>query len=356
MPVKSPSLADIEVVAPNFNRRYSGVTSTIIRLVSLQAKMVNIVGTGPNLPDEVPQISIPRLLRLAVTAPTVRPFRIWHARRNIEMLAGLLLKHVLRSPVKLVFTSAAQRRHSAYTQFLIRQMDTVIATTAKARSYLQVPANVIMHGIDIETFVPTVDRSANWAAGGLPGRFGIGCFGRIRHQKGTDLFVETMIQVLPDFPDFTAVILGLATPGNADFKNRLKEKIAEAGLGDRIRLLGELPMADVVAWFARLSLFIAPQRWEGFGLTPLEAMASGVPVVATTVGAFPEIIVEGETGRLVPPDDLAAMESATRDLLADPVRLAAMSKSARRHVAENFPIRGEAERINEVYETLWNGT
>ncbi len=79
-------------------------------------------------------------------------------------------------------------------------------------------------------------------------------------------------------------------------------------------------------------------------------MASAVPVVATTVGAFPEIVVEGETGHLVPPDDPDAMESATRDLLANPVRLANMSLSARRHVEEKFPIRGEAKRIVEVYE------
>ena len=251
MPVNSPLLADIEVATPNFNRRYSGVTSTIARLVPLQAETVKIVGIGPNLPRDIPQISAWDLLRMAFTRPSIRPVRIWHARRNIDMLAGLLLKHVLRSPVKLVFTSAAQRHHSAYTRFLIRQMDAIIATTAKAKGYLQVPATVIMHGVDIDTFIPTADRDADWAAGGLPGRFGIGCFGRIRHQKGTDLFVETMIRVLPDYPEFTAVILGLATPNNLNFENRLKDRIADAGLSDRIRFLGELPMAEVVAWFRR---------------------------------------------------------------------------------------------------------
>lgn len=354
MPVKFPSLADVEVVAPNFKRRYSGVTSTIFRLVPLQAETVKIVCTGPNLPSGLPQISAWDLLRMAFTRPSSRPFRIWHARRNVEMLAGFLLKHVLRSPMKLVFTSSAQRHHTAYTRFLIRHMDAVIATSAEAESYLQVPAKVIMLGVDIETFVPAADRRADWAAGGLSGTCGIGCFGRIRHQKGTDLFVETMIRVLPDFPDFTAVILGLATANNAAFENDLISRIAAAGLSDRIRFLGELSMAEVVAWFRRLSLFIAPQRWEGFGLTPLEAMASAVPVVATTVGAFPKMVVEGETGYLVPPDDLASMERATRDLLADPARLTTMSKSARRHVEEHFPLRGEAERIIAVYEMVWN--
>ena len=62
MPVKSPSFADIDVIAPNFNQRYSGVASTIVRLVPLQAETVNIVGTGSNLPGNVPQISAWNLL------------------------------------------------------------------------------------------------------------------------------------------------------------------------------------------------------------------------------------------------------------------------------------------------------
>ena len=190
MPVENQTLAEFEVIAPNFNRRYSGVASTIVRLVPLQAETVNIVSVGFNLPGDVAQISAWKLLRMALTRPAAKPFRIWHARRNIEMLAGLLLKHVIRSPMKLVFTSAAQRHHTAYTRFLIRHMDAVIATTAKAKTYLQVPASVIMHGLDTEAFSPAADRRADWAAGGLPGRFGIGCFGRIRHQKGTDLFLS----------------------------------------------------------------------------------------------------------------------------------------------------------------------
>jgi len=355
VPVNSLSLAEIEVIAPNFNRRLSGVTSTILQLVPLQAEKVKIVGIGPNLPRNLPQISTLQLLRMAFRQPTERPFRIWHARRNIEMLAGLLIKYLLRSPLKLVFTSASQRHHTAYTRFLIRQMDAVIATSTKTKTYLRVPARVIMHGIDTETFFPAADRNAEWAAGGLPGKFGIGCFGRIRHQKGTDLFVDTMLRVLPDFPDFTAVIIGLATAENARFEAALKGRIAAAGMSERIYLLGEMLIAEAAVWYRRLSLFIAPQRWEGFGLTPLEAMASGVPVIATTVGAFPEIVVEGETGHLIPPDDLDAMEQATRKLLCDPARHSAMSEAARRHVENRFPLRGEANRIIEVYQALWSG-
>ena len=102
-----------------------------------------------------------------------------------------------------------------------------------------------------------------------------------------------------------------------------------------------------------LDLFIAPQRWEGFGVTPLEAMASGVPVVATTVGAFEELVVEGETGSLIPPGEVAPMAEAAARWLDDPAALAKASVAAREHVARAFSLESEADGINAVYERLW---
>ena len=107
----------IAVIAPNLKKRYSGVTSTVLRLVPLQCRTIAIASVGPKLPPDIPQIRIRDLF----TMPRRR--RVWHARRNTEMLAGLALKHILRQPLRLMFTSAAQRHHSAYTRWLIRRMD-----------------------------------------------------------------------------------------------------------------------------------------------------------------------------------------------------------------------------------------
>jgi mannosyltransferase len=102
-----------------------------------------------------------------------------------------------------------------------------------------------------------------------------------------------------------------------------------------------------------LALFVAPQRWEGFGLTPLEAMATGVPVVATDVGAFPELVVDGVTGGLIGHDDLPAMVSAAAALMDDAKAREAAARAALMHVRENFPLEKEAGKINAVYEALW---
>ena len=185
----APDIRDIEVIAPNLKKRLSGVTATIARLVPLQAGMIGIAATGPGLPAHVPQIPLSRLFLM----PRTRS-RVWHARRNTEMLLGLILKHVFRRKLKLLFTSASQRRHSLYTKFLIGQMDGVIATSQKTAAYLERKAEVILHGIDTDGFSPPGDRAALRRELSLPEDHVImGCYGRIRAQKGTDAFVDAAL-------------------------------------------------------------------------------------------------------------------------------------------------------------------
>ena len=340
----------IEVVAPNLKRRLSGVTSTIVQLVPVQARTFRIAVIGPGLPPHLPRLraaQLPALLR----RPATRPFRIWHARRNVEMVAGLLLQRLFRAPLKLVFTSAAQRRHKPFTKWLIRRMDAVIATGARSGSFLDVPHKVVMHGVDTAHFRPgeTFEESAEGA--GFPSRRLVGCFGRVRHQKGTDLFVAAMLQLLPRFPDWSAVITGRVTGENEGFAAELQRRVGEAGLGTRVLFLGEVP--DVAVWYRRLDLFVAPSRNEGFGLTPLEAMASGTAVVASDAGAYPEMVEADVTGAVVPAGDGAALTAAIRRYMEDPALAAAHGANGLRSVTARFPLEKEADGIARVYEALW---
>ncbi len=345
-------MSAVDVIAPNFKKRLSGVTSTIVQLVPLQARTLGIATFGPGLPDSLPKMrwwQLPALLR----RPKGRPFRIWHARRNVEMIGGLVLKHVFRAPLRLVFTSAAQRHHKPFTKWLIARMDAVIATSARSGSYLNVPHKVIMHGVDLERFHPPASPDDEWAASGLPGRYGVGCFGRVRHQKGTDLFVDAMVRLLPDHPDWTAVITGRITAEHAGFARDLERRVAEAGLSSRILFLGEVP--DVKIWYRRISLYVAPSRNEGFGLTPLEAMASHTAVVASDAGAYAEMIEPGRTGGVVPAGDGEALTNAVRPYLADPAKAQTHGANALADVRARFALAREAEAIGGVYEHLWSG-
>lgn len=346
----APDIHDIEVIAPNLKRRLSGVTATIVRLVPLQAKMIGIAATGPGLPPHVPHVALSRLFLM----PRDR-LRVWHARRNTEMLLGLVLKTLFRRRLKLLFTSASQRKHSGYTRHLIACMDGVVATSRKSAAYLEREPEVILHGIDTEGFSPAADRAALRRRLGLPEDHTIlGCYGRIRAQKGTDAFVEAALALLPDRPDVTALVMGRATEGHDTFLAGLKQKVAAAGLSDRIRFLPEVPVHQIADWYRVLDLYVAPQRWEGFGLTPIEAMACGVPVVATRVGAFEEIVTDA-TGTLVPLGDIPALTAAIAPWLDDAGRRRGAGGAALARVRSEFRIEGEAAALVTVYRRLLAG-
>ena len=341
----------VDVIAPNLKRRYSGVTSTVVRLVPVQAEKIAIATTGPVLPADLPQFPLSKLPFLSRSGPSGA--RIWHARRNIEMLAGLVLKYVFRKRFKLVFTSAAQRSRGKYSRWLIRQMDAVIAASGKANSYLEKPATVILHGIDADEFAPSEDRRALRAKLGLDqDALLVGCFGRLRAQKGTDIFVDAMIRLLPNHPNAQGIIMGGVTREQQGFVADLRAKIDAAGLSDRVRILPEDKGFTIAPWFQASDIYVAPQRWEGFGLTPLEAMACGVPVVATRVGAFEDLIVDGETGFLVEAEDLDALCAATDKMMTDTALRQSMATASRRKVEQHHKIEHEAEAINAVYHGL----
>lgn len=343
------SLDEITVIAPHFKRRLSGVTSTVIQLIPEQRRQgLGILTLGPGLPAHLPKMRWTQLPGLW-KKPNTGTHRIWHARRNNEMLAGLILRDVLQMPLKLLFTSAAQRHHSRYTRWLISRMDAVVATNVKSGSFLRVPHTVIRHGVDLEVFHPS-DALNSSVSADLHDRHLVGCFGRVRHQKGTDLFVRAMIELLPQYPEWTAVISGRITPEHAGFADGLKTDISAAGLTDRIRFLGEVD--DIKPWYRALALYVAPSRNEGFGLTPLEAMASGAAVVASDAGAYAEMIIEGQTGFVVTAGRYEPLRDAIADCLANPERTRTWGLKGREHVEANFALSGEARSLQSEYDAL----
>jgi len=254
--------------------------------------------------------------------------------------------------LKLVFTSAAQRHHSWITRWLIRRMDAIIATSDISASFLKRGATVIPHGVDTETYAPPQSRAAAFAEAGLPGRYAIGCFGRVRAQKGSDVFVDAMCRLLPRYPDFTAVLVGAVTPEQTAFANDLKERIEQAGLQSRIVITGELPTEEVQRWYRRLTIYAFTSRNEGFGLTLIEAMAVGAALVASRAGAAELVVEDGVTGMLTPPGDVEALVAALEPLMRDPASAAAMGARGRTRVLEKFSLDAEASRIADAYRRL----
>jgi mannosyltransferase len=346
------ALGELEVVIPNLNWRYSGGTAVNRTIAPLIAKRWRAAWFGPDRPEGIEGLSLGDLMRLRFRPPSHRKVRIWHARRNVEMIAGLFL-NLLGYRFALIFNSASQRPKTWLTNFLIARMDALIATSEMAAQYLSRPATVIHHGIDVDLYFPPADRRAAFVETGLPGRYAIGTFGRVRRQKGSDLFVEAMCRLLPKYPDFTAVVIGLVTVDNRPFVEGLRQRVAAAGLTERIRFLGELPVEEVPRWYQRISIYVFASRVEGFGLTMLEAMAAGDAVVAARAGAAEMVITDGDDGVLAPVGDANALAAALEPLMRDPGRIEAMGRRARERVVADFSREREADQISAVYRQIW---
>jgi 3-deoxy-D-manno-octulosonic-acid transferase/glycosyltransferase involved in cell wall biosynthesis len=341
-----------EVLVTNLHRRFTGVSATAAAVTARHAGQGRPVAlVGRPLPGCPAPISARAALALSRRPPPGRRCYLWHVRRDPEMALAILARDVLRLRVRAVFTSAAIRRHSALPRWMIARMDAVIATTERAASFVPNTTAIVPHGVDTARFTPAPDRAAAWAALGYGGTQGIATVGRIRPEKGTDTFVAAMIRALPDLPGATALVIGAAKPKDQPFLDTLKAQIAAAGLSDRILFPGEIPAARMPEVMRALSLLIATPRYEGYGMTPLEAMASAVPCVLTETGNFEAFIGNTEAGRLVPFGDAEATAEAARALLA---ASPAAGAAARLRAETLFSLDREADAIWKVYETLWS--
>ncbi|CUH40746.1 Mannosylfructose-phosphate synthase [Jannaschia seosinensis] len=343
-----------EVVVTNLNPRYTGVSSTAARLIPVQARQYDLALAGHALPGCPAPVTIAQARRMTRVPPTGRPFAIWHVRRNVEMRAALIARDLLRLPIRIVFTTAGTHRHSLFPRWLMGRMDALIATIPAAAEGKPNVRAVVPHGVDCSVWHPPQDRPAAWAATGFPGRRGVAAVGRVRTSKGTDRFVETMLRVLPNHPDTTALVLGRARPQDAAFLQGLKDKVAAAGLADRLLFPGEVAPDAMPALIRACSLTVPLPRYEPYGVTPLEGMASGVPFVGSPTGDFRTFAADGAAGIVVEERDLVAQAAAAVDmLLSDEDRLAAMSRTARQRAVSDHSIEREAAGIAEVYEALW---
>src|SRR6185437_2407476 len=127
-----------------------------------------------------------------------------------------------------------------------------------------------------------------------------------------------MCRLLPNYPDFTAVIVGAVAVEQSGFANELKKKIEATGLQSRIVITGELEIEEVQRWYRRLTIYAFTSRNEGFGLTLIEAMAAGSALVAARAGAAELVVEDGITGVLVPTGDADALAAALEPLMRDP--------------------------------------
>ena len=126
-------------------------------------------------------------------------------------------------------------------------------------------------------------------------------------------------------------------------------EIARLGIGDRVTVVGRVGESELVRRYRRAEALVSPSLYEGFGLPAAEAMACGTPVIATSAGALPEVVADGETGLIVPPADERALADAMASLVADPERCRRLGAAGRERVLERFTWGRNARALEVLY-------
>ena len=210
--------------------------------------------------------------------------------------------------------------------------------------YPSARAQVIPNGMDLSSYEkPAPDRRAEFGFG-ADARV-IGACGRLTEQKGMLHLVRALPGLLKAQPAARLLIIGDG-PQRAD----LSAEAAKAGVGDRVTLTGNRD--DLPELMRTMDAFALPSLWEGQPLVLLEAMAAGVPIVATDVGGDAEVLGGGKYGTLVPPADDAALAEALRQTLEQPEAARQRAASARTHVYAERTHTAMARRYEALYEDL----
>jgi N-acetyl-alpha-D-glucosaminyl L-malate synthase BshA len=157
--------------------------------------------------------------------------------------------------------------------------------------------------------------------------------------------IEAVVDVLRRVREHVPARLVLV--GDGPVRPRIEQLVAESGLTSVVEFAGEQP--DALRWLSAADLFLLPSAQESFGLSALEAMACEVPVIASHVGGLPEVVTDGVTGYLRPPDDTAGMAEAAVMLLRDPVKRRAMGRAA----ADAVKARFQHDAIVPLYERFY---
>lgn len=236
-----------------------------------------------------------------------------------------------------------EQRLAGVTDAMVAVSDVVRGHVAEAIGVAPGKIAVIPNGLDAGK-VRAVDREAARRAFGLsPDDLAIGLIGRVCAQKGQEDMVEAALLLSHRKPEAVVLMIGALEDGA--LHDRLAARIAAAGAGGRIRFCGHMP--DIAPAYAALDILAAPSRWEGFGLMLVEAMAAGLPIVASDAGAIAE--VTGGAARLVPPGDAGALAEALEGF--DRVARARAAEAGRVR-ARDFDWSAAAARLASLYDDL----
>ncbi len=210
--------------------------------------------------------------------------------------------------------------------------------------------HVIRNGIDTTEYAPDPGTAVLARYGVDPARPAVIFVGRITRQTGVPVRLRAAASLAPE----AQLVLCAGQPDTADLAAEVTGLVTslQASRSGVIWIPEMLPRREVIQLLSHATVFACPSLYEPLGIVNLEAMACGTAVVGSRVGGIPEVVADGETGLLVPPDDPAALAAALNALVLDPARAAAMGAAGRKRAAAEFGWDAIAAQTVQLYQDL----
>ena len=274
---------------------------------------------------------------------------------TLAFYLGCVVRRYVKRDVKLALTIHSPKVHAfprsvdeVGWMLTCRAADVILAVSefssrdiARCYRVNQAKIEVVYNGVDTELFVPRMTQHRTGRH--VPTLIFCGRLNGTK-QKGLEVLLDAM-PLISQKHDVVLDVIGVG-PRMGEYKTQAKL----LNIDDRVRFPGFVKHDVLAEHYGRANLLVLPSRRESFGLVAAEAMACGLPVVATTVGAIPEVVEDGVTGLLVPADDPQALAGAINYLLSQPSTMEAMGKKGRQRVLEYFTWAKVAERVDAGYQ------
>lgn len=240
--------------------------------------------------------------------------------------------HLITDSISAIMEAYASRKAAAIIAVSKKNKEEII----EHYSPPQRKVHVVPNGVWVDDFTSS-DMQDN----------SIVFIGRLHERKGVDILIKAMPQVISENPDTVLKILG-----SGEMEGALRQIVKKEGLVKNVRFMGCVSERDKANILSHARLLVMPSLYEGFGIVMIEGMASGLPVVATPVGAAPDVIIEGKNGYVRNINELA---SAINNILSDEKKNRLMGRAARKTVEDRFDWMKVAHSTVAVYKEVLGG-